>query len=503
MGHMRFAVPCRDRLPESALGRIYLAGIDEVPWRVEVEWDDGPDCHAATAVLSVRRSEHESGNLFVPWVVPDRGELTLSTTSLMEREQAYNLPVELARGVLNRVRNRAADWAAAGLVIPDDFPARLRAAEATFVSAVIGPASPCEAAAKAEQTIALGLQAGDLLAAEFTRQALAIRHRQADRLSTMCGTVLDRQALSDAESAALLRAVNSAAVSFAWREIEPTAGRYEWEPYDRQVDWCCDHQLRLIGGPLLCNTRRFLPDWLHLWDEDFLQLQAYVRQFIRAVVERYGDRIHVWNCAARMNAPGALALSDEQALRLVVAAVEEVRQVDSTKPLVVSFDCPWAEYLAHSDCELSPLHFADTLVRADLGIKGIGIELNLGYWPGGTLPRDLLEISCQVDRWSMLGLPLIIYLSFPSGTDCNGKAANADFLPLANVPGGASASGQCEMVERLIPLLLANPIVQGLVWNQFRDADRPEFVHGGLIDASAAAKPALDELARIRHQHLT
>jgi len=45
--------------------------------------------------------------------------LVLSTASLMEREPRYHLPVELARGTLNRVRNQLAAWEQAGLVLAD------------------------------------------------------------------------------------------------------------------------------------------------------------------------------------------------------------------------------------------------------------------------------------------------------------------------------------------------------------------------------------------------
>ena len=81
---------------------------------------------------------------------------------------------------------------------------------------------------------------------------------------------------------------------------------------------------------------------------------------------------------------------------------------------MISFDQPWAEYLAKEDFDLSPLHFADALVRADLGVAGVAMEMNLGYWPGGTQPRDLLAISRHLDRWSLLGIPLLAYLTLPS-----------------------------------------------------------------------------------------
>ena len=131
----------------------------------------------------------------------------------------------------------------------------------------------------------------------------------------------------------------------------------------------------------------------------------------------YDEAVDVWVCAGRLNVAGTLAFSEEQRLRLAVAMIEVVRDSSSHTPVVISFDQPWAEYLATDDYDLSPLHFADALVRAELGVGGIALEMNLGYWPGGCLPRDLLAISRHLDRWSLLGIPLIVYLTMPSSAD--------------------------------------------------------------------------------------
>src|SRR5438128_771896 len=104
----------------------------------------------------------------------------------------------------------------------------------------------------------------------------------------------------------------------------------------------------------------------------------------------------------------------KQRSRLVVESVDRVRSIDSRTPLVVSFNQPWAEYIARKDQELTPWHFADTLVRGELGLAGVGLEIHYGYWPGGTLPRDPQEVSRLLDRWSQIGVPLMVILAAPS-----------------------------------------------------------------------------------------
>jgi len=182
---------------------------------------------------------------------------------------------------------------------------------------------------------------------------------------------------------------------------------------------------------------------------------------------------------------------------LVVDGIEALRGIDPKAPLIVSIDQPWGEYIAREDQELTPFSFADTLVRGELGVAGIGLELNLGYWPGGTLPRDLLEISRMLDRWSQLGLPLLLMISAPS-SDQTDPLAREGAVPLA----GASQASQQRLLESLLPMLLAKHPVQGIIWNQTFDARPHSFAHGGLFDAQGQPKLALQTIADLRSRYL-
>jgi hypothetical protein len=178
-----------------------------------------------------------------------------------------------------------------------------------------------------------------------------------------------------------------------------------------------------------------------------------------------------------------------------------MRQLDPTTPLVVSFDQPWAEYLASEHLDLAPLHFADALVRADLGLAGIGLEINVGYHPGGSLPRGPLAMSRLIDTWSLLELPLLVSLTLPSspGDDPN---ANGKARVFSGGENHVSPESQREWIERLVPLLLAKNAVQVLMWNQLTDAAPHHYPHAGLFDASNKAKPALEALRKIRQKYL-
>jgi hypothetical protein len=157
--------------------------------------------------------------------------------------------------------------------------------------------------------------------------------------------------------------------------------------------------------------------------------------------------------------------------------------------------------LAHEQLDLAPLHFADALVRADLGLSGIGLELNVGYHPGGSVHRGPLAISRLIDNWSLLELPLLVTLTYPSSSS-EDPQANSKIRVLSGETSEIAPKSQREWVERHVPLLLAKNVVQVVLWNQLSDAKPHHYPHAGLFDAADKPKPALDALKKMRQKYL-
>ena len=286
----------------------------------------------------------------------------------------------------------------------------------------------------------------------------------------------------------------AAEAPLSWRDTETTEGNFSWTTSDKQIKWCRAQRLTVLAGPLLMLDARAMPDWLSLFDDDIEGVFECVSTFVREAVERYRRKVDCWICAGRVNAGDVLALSENDRLQLVARTIELVRSLDPNTPTLVSFDQPWAEYLRQQQSDFPPLHFADTLVRADQGLAGLMIEMNVGYHPGGTLPRDPLEFSRQLDAWSKLGLPLWLSLSTPSADGDDPLAQRKATL----TPGHWTPETQQAWAARFVRLALAKPAVQGVIWNQLRDSQPHDFPHGGLFDAGLQAKPALHTLAAIQ-----
>jgi hypothetical protein len=492
MGLMRLTVHDRDRIPPGGLGQVYMCGQDELPWYGRA--------YMSGAQLIVERAENDSGCAWVPWRINGRGVLLLGTSTLMERERPYRLEVELARGTINRLRNQIAHWEMLGLVVPDDLRQEVLAATRHFSRAATNH-DPDPSAEDAEKALVAAVDAMDRSAAIYSQQAIEIRRAQSKKLTTWFGVHLGDAMPAVGVARQLLPSFNMISVPLSWRSIEASEGRRNWKQADAQIEWGKTAGMKIMGGPLLELDDRGVPDWTYLWEGDFDSLLGFMLDHVTSVVKRYRGKVHLWQVVARMSHGRVLALTEDQRLQIAAQAITRVRELDPTTPLIASFDQPWAEYLATEQLDLAPLHFADALVRADLGLSGLGVEITVGYHPGATPHRSPFAYSRLIDTWGLLELPLLVTLTLPSSPEKD-PLANPKIQVLSNDADDVTPATQAAWIERHVPLLLAKAPVQVILWNQLSDASPHVYPHGGVFDAQDKPKPALESLRKIRQQLL-
>ncbi len=490
MGLMRFIVSPPDRITEETLRKVYLSGLDRVPWQVRARLVRGE--------LWMERASSDSASLHIPWPVREHGTLTLATATLRECSNPYYLPLELARGKLAQVRNQLWEWEAAGLYVPGSVADKLSEGTRILGLAVVTQQGSPRSVELAERALVMAIDAAGILTAAYAEQALAARRRTSGKLTTFLGAALGSLPVGDYAAGPFVKAFNAANVPLAWSEVEKGEEQYDWDVCDKQIDWCRANGLAVVAGPLLQLDPYSVPDWLHVCEGDFDGILAFATEFIEGAVRRYRGKVDFWQCAGRVNTADFLSLSEEENVRLSARIIELIHELDPDTRTFLVLDQPWAEYMTHEEKDFSPIHFADALLRAGLGLAGIALEINLGCFPGGTLARDPLEFSQHLDYWGLLGVPLFVRLAVPSDTASDPLAQSHT----ATDSGEWTPEAQQNWISRYVPPILAKPYVLGVFWNQLSDAEPHAIAHAGLFDAHRQPKPALRVFGDLRQTYL-
>jgi Glycosyl hydrolase family 10 len=495
MGVMKFRLPSSDPAQRvSDYRKAYVTGLDRTPGRVGVELRNG--------MMTCIRETTESGRIFVPWPVEGHGTPIVGTATLSERPTPYVLAVELARGKLNDLRNQLADWTQMGLRSTVALERALDAAQRAFIRAATSPDQPEASVASARDAIRLASDAGDLLMEAYTAQVFQSRLSTTSRLPTNLACVVDGDPQGVPTALDWTRTFNAAQAGVSWRQVAPSEGQYRWDMLDAQVAWCRRNRLAIEVGPLIEFRKGALPDWLWLWEGDAETIGGLMADYVRQAVTRYKGKVPLWHVVHRAASGEMLGLTEEDQVRIAARAVQVAHQADPSAQVTIGVDRPWAEWMGSSHFQLGPLHLCDYLLRADLGISGIAIEIAPGYSAPGSHIRDLFEFSKLLDLYSLLNVPLHLWIVMPSGDGPDPDAEPGIRVESAQWPGPPDEAIQANWGARWIALAIAKPFIRTVTWLQASDAMPHTYPHGGLIRADQAAKPLVPWLQSVRAETL-
>lgn len=492
MGDLRFKFPNASGIDPRVWETAYITGIEGIPWECHHTVEEGH--------FSIGREIEESGKLNIVWPTRGSGNVCLSTTSLRVVPSSYSLAAEVARGTVSRLKNQTSDWQRLGLKLPEGFFPLAEEALSQLLKALT-VTDAIEEFECAQRAIDAAVEASVLLCLAYSNQALEARRQGEGRLSTLLGASLTAELRLDSIGDALATAFNLVQVCPDLGTVELSSGKRDFETFDAQMNWAIGRQKKICVGPLVNFRKGCLPPWMVLLNEGFESVLETACSHARSVVERYHGKAHLWNCAAGLNAPTELGWSDEEVLRMAVSIIETVRRTDERTPVLLTIDQPWSEYLRNDANGISPLHFADALIRADLGLSGLALELNFDLWPDGCFPRDPIEISRLIDRWAMLGLPLMVIISSPTRANSGAPTSSADKNRVADWRTADYAEGVISP-ETILRLLLAKPSIHAVIWNNLSDQVQSTARNCGLWDENGKPKPILSQIAQLRKNFL-
>ena len=490
MGLLKFQFPTP--WPETRLADLrksYVTGLDRTPSRLHVE--------IRKDLLICQRSTTESGRLFAPWPVEKFGTPFTGTATLGERPEPYSLAVELARGKLNDVRNQLADWKQMGLRVPPEVDSLVAEALRGFFKGATARDFPAAAIDASNQSLTASFAAGQALVDVYVDQVLRNR-MAAGKLSTHLAIGLDGDPGAAPWAGKVLPSFNTVHLHVPWKSLAPTEGKLRWDNFDAQLAWAQKQKLPVQTGPIIDLRAGALPDWIWLWEGDFDAILGMAVDVVQQTVARYKGKIPLWTLIHRAGSTDILGMSEEDQVRLTTRLLQVARQADPAAQFLVGLDRPWGEWMASSGFQLGPLHLADYLARAELGMAGFALEIAPGFSHPGSPIRDLLEFSKLLDLFALLNHPLHIIFALPSSAANDPRADPNIRVEADQWPHTPSDGLQAGTAARWIALAVAKPFVRSVTWRQLDDAVPHLYPHAGLIHANQSPKPLLDWLKTFR-----
>jgi hypothetical protein len=464
MGEFKFRLPPHWSLERRQSAAIHTVGLDGIPWPCKISVKD--------SMLTVSRNRNESGKTFVPYSFPNHGELLISTGTLPERGQPYSLVMELTRGTLNRLRNQLSIWQEGGLEIASTIHDGVAQATTLLSQAITND--------------------GDQAQDEISAQAIEVTMDTMFELARQFGTEVTkfRQANADMHPFWLANTLSNT------RPIEDGMGVSGFDLVrikPEKLDSVSQEQLskRVIDGPFLDASSHGLSEELTQM-EDFQSRRNHILSKTREHLSNLSPSVSLIHAVSGLNGMGHRHLSYPQQLEITTQLLQTVEEANHEVPTLVSFDFPWAERLASAVGGSHPLQIADSLLRQGSQISFLGVEVNLGYWPGGSVMRDPFQWIDMLDLWTQLGIPLVIILRAPTWSTDDGEAppAGGEVCDQRHVNTFERENDRLriEYLRTILPMLVARPAVHGLIWSQWQDSDDDRYPHAGLENSAGEMK---------------
>ena len=473
---------------------IFLADADDRPRERAFQHDYGR--------LMCYCEPGERRKLFIRHPVKGFGDPILRTRLLQAGETLRNLSVELALGRMEFMDEQQAGAAREGRTTAPHLREKIEQARRLSAEAATKDASGqrAEAAAMAEDALAISVSAGEELSIELARARLAER-RAAGKLR---GFLLGCGAMGNLDPAGkrwrhFCRAFNYATVGFYLGHMESPAGRVDHGPLLARCRALRERGIQVKGHPLVWAYSLCLPP--RLQGADFRTFHDAFRDRIARDVPPFRGLIGYWDVINEAHQPpwtNSLGFTLQQNVVLTGMAADATRRIDPAARIVVNVCLPFGEYVAGAPGRFTPLEYLQACIDAGVDFDVIGIQF---YYGSGQAQYcwDMLEVSRILDAYCSMGKAVhITELGTPSAMGPDPNAATDSGNEIGLWHGQWDESTQADWVEQFYTICMSKPPTEAITWWSFSEAERVFWPHGGLLNGSDDPKEAFRRILSLR-----
>lgn len=477
---------------ELPLSGAYLFGADMIPLRhVErIELKNG--------VLECEKRSQDSAGLSLLWPIEGNGRLLLNTTRVPEREEPYNLNLELARARLMQITLKREDWALFDQ--SDALDTMAQEVQDLFIEALQHINDPPQASLLADAALKKGVEFSEKLAAKHAEQYLAARFRSKVFSRHTLGCEIDPSEIdSESYRKALLEMFGYITVPINWGEIEREKGEYDFSVPDKCVKYLAGRRLALCAGPLLRFSPDHVPQWLLNSKASFEKIREYAYAFVTKIVSRYGKYFHAWRVISGMNALNCFGFNFDQVIEITRTACLAAKSVDSKSRKIVELIHPWGEYYARDKTTVPPLVYTDILIQSGINFDAFGLQFHFGRDEPGMHVRDMMQISSRLDCFAPVTKPVhITGVSIPAAHGDEGRSASQ----AGSWRQEWNQDLQARWMEEFYKLALARPYVSTVTYSCLADNQRSCMNGCGLLNDALKPKKSFLMMAKFQRSIL-
>ncbi len=478
------------------LRNAYLVGADGSAVRADISSEHG------AIVCEKRESGPAALSLLHP--VGDLGELSIQTCLLPERIEPYLLTIELARHRLMTLYSKLEEWTMFDLEADHPVTRRGNRAKELFIQSLCDQADdPLKAYNTAQEALALALDASEELALAHSRLLLDRRvvTGALPKAPIGCGVCLSHT--HENLRAGLAGNFDYIQLPMPWRLLSPQEGDQRFEQTDDWVNWVAQVRVPVIAGPLVSFEPSNLPDWLYIWEHDYDTARDMVYEHVERVVNRYKDRVFVWNVVSGLHVNSHFTFNFEQLMDLTRMTTMLVKKLQPNGKVLIELRQPFGEYYSTNQRSIPPIMYADLIVQSGINFDAFGIRLLMGQSVAGQYTRDLMQASQLLDQFSIFNKPVHLTIAAPSGPVTQMMIpASESGEPIDPVSGHWrrpwSPQVQSHWLEALYQIAVSKPYIDAVAWQELADHADIELPLSGLLDDEFVPKGSLRRIIGFR-----